>query len=179
MPLAFSCAFILFIDTEFSCTKEAYRPWTSKSFFYHRNRILPILLFPSKVWDLRYMRKRTLFECQCIKHAITSWVHNSYVFPGDWIRAISSWSYEPLNGLAIHKAAKAPSSICSYFKAEYWSAAGSNLRPPTPQSSALPTELILQWYIYNQFIGYFNIAWVPEACHARCPRCPVSIKSAI
>ena len=34
MPLAFSCAFILFIDTEFSCTKEAYRPWTSKSFFH-------------------------------------------------------------------------------------------------------------------------------------------------
>ena len=69
--------------------------------------------------------------------------------PGDWIRAIFSWSYEPLNGPAIHKAAKALSSICSYFKAEYWSAAGSNLRPPTLQSSALPTELILQRYIYS------------------------------
>ena len=34
MPLAFSCAFILFIDTEFLCTKEVYRPWTSKSFFH-------------------------------------------------------------------------------------------------------------------------------------------------
>ena len=55
---------------------------------------------------------------------------------------------------------------------------GSNPRPPTLQSSALSTELILQRYIYNQLIGYFNIAWVPEAFHARC-ECLVSVKPAI
>lgn len=68
---------------------------------------------------------------------------------GDWIRAISSWSYEPLNGPAIHKAAKALSAIRSYFKTEYLSALGTEPPPPILPSSAVPTRLILQRYIYN------------------------------
>ena len=52
---------------------------------------------------------------------------------GDWIRAISSWSYEPLNGLAIHEAAKSLFSIRSYFKAEYSSALGTE--PATSHSA--------------------------------------------
>ena len=148
MPLAFSCAFILFIGTEYLCIKEAYRPWTSKHFFHD-------YLFIIETGSLA--KFRTCFTWQ---NALYLSVNVSstqslveYIIltspTGDLICAISSWSYKPLNGLAIHKAAKAPASICSYFKAEYWSAAGSNLRPPTLQSSALPTELILQRYIYN------------------------------
>ena len=154
MPLAFSCAFILFIDTEFLCTKEAYRPWTSTSLFYD-------YVFITETGYFRYCCSLAKFRtCVTWQNALYLSVnvfstqllveYTILTSPrGEWIRAISSWSYEPLNGLAIHKAAKSSSSICSYFKAEYWSAAGSNLRPPTLQSSALPTELILQRYIYS------------------------------
>ena len=154
MPLAFSYVFILFIDTEYLCTKEVYRPWTSKSFFHDYLFIIETGYFRhcrslAKVracftWENALCLSVSVFSTQLLDE------YTILMSPtGDWIRAISSWSYEPLNGPAIHKAAKALSSICSYFKAEYWSAAGSNPRPPTLQSSALSTELILQRYIYS------------------------------
>ena len=138
MPLAFSCAFILFIDTEFLCTKEAYRPWTSKSFFHDYVFIIETGYFryccslakfrTCLTWENALYLSVNVFSTQFLVECtiLTS--------PrGDWIRAISSWSYEPLNGLAIYKAAKALSSICSYFKTEYWYAQG--IEPATSHSA--------------------------------------------
>ena len=154
MPLAFSCAFILFIDTEFSCTKEAYRPWTSKSFFpgyifiietgYFRYCCSLAKFRTCFTWENALYLSVNVFSTQLLVEYIILTSHT-----GDWIRAISSWSYEPLNVLAIHKAAKSLSAIRSYFKTEYSSALETEPPPPILPSSALPTELILQRYTYN------------------------------
>ena len=132
MPLGFSCAFILFIDTEFLCTKEAYRPWTSTSFFDDYLLIIETGYFryccslakfrTCVTWENALYLSVNVFSTKLL---VEYTILTSHI--GDLICAISSWSYEPLNGLAIHKVAKALSSICSYFKAEYWSAQGIEL----------------------------------------------------
>jgi len=90
MPLAFSCAFILFIDTEFLCTKEAYRPWTSKSFFhdylfvietgYFRHCCSLAKFWTSFIWENALYLRVNVFSTQLL-HAILPLETGSAPFP--------------------------------------------------------------------------------------------------
>ena len=73
------------------------------------------------------------------KHESTNWGHYFYFSYWRWDRHFT-WSSEPHEGLAICSRAEVEPSFLSHFKTL---SIGPNPRPPTLQSSAPPTDLIL------------------------------------
>ena len=73
------------------------------------------------------------------KHESANWGHYFYFSYWRWDPHFT-WSSEPREGLAICSRAKVEPSFLSHFKTL---SIGPNPRPPTLQSSAPPTDLIL------------------------------------